>query len=163
VAEVIVLPLSPLRPYVGLWRLDPLSVGRRKKSTSPLNDPGFAALWNCASILERRELLAADPALAQRYSAISTGRERQLEVSTARLIFHRTDPAGLPRQETCPIVKATAEGRSVVAQVVTRAQLIGYVFRRQKSWILVSERYYGRAATLYPRSPVFRYYRDPAE
>jgi hypothetical protein len=36
-----------------------------------------------------------------------------------------------------------------------------YVFRRQQGWLVVSERYYGRAAMLYPRSPVFRYYQDP--
>lgn len=158
-AEVIALPQSPLRPYFGVWRIDPLSVGRRKQSTSPLNDPGFALLWKCASFSERQDLLAADPALGARYEARSARIDRTLEVSAGRLVFSGT-ASGKPREETCPIVKITSEGRSVIAQVVTRQQLIGYVFRRQQGWILVSERYYGRAATLYPRSPVFRYYQS---
>ena len=162
--EVIPLPLNPLRPYFGVWHLDPLSVGRRKKSSSPLNDAGFTLLWKCASIAERRATLASDAALAHRYAALCTSRaERKLEVSAARLIFRNTDAAGLPRNESCPIVKIATEGRSVVAQVMTRGQGIGYVFRRLHSWILVSEKYYGRAATLYPRSPVFRYYRELAD
>jgi hypothetical protein len=127
---------------------------------SPLNDPAFASLWKCASLAEGREMLAADPALAQRYSELSARVERRLEVSTVRLIFHSADPTGLPLVESCPVVRITTEGRSVVVQLATRGQLIGYVFRRQQSWILVSERYYGRASTLYPRSPVFRYHQE---
>jgi hypothetical protein len=164
VAEVIPLPLNPLRPYFGVWHLDPLSVGRRKKSSSPLNDAGFALLWKCTSIAERRAMLASDTALAHRYTALCTSRaERKLEVSAAHLIFRSTDAASLPRNESCSIVKITTEGRSVVAQVTTRGQRIGYVFRRLHSWILVSEEYYGRAAMLYPRSPVFRYYQELAD
>ena len=160
--EVIALPQSPLRPYLGLWRIDPLSVGRRKKASSPLNDPGFARLWACSSWAEQKALLDADPALAERYRARNAWNDRTLEVTAAHLIF-RSSANGAPREEACPIVKTTSEGRSAIAQVVTRNQLTGYAFRRQKSWILVSERYYGRAATLYPRSPVFRYYKDLAE
>jgi hypothetical protein len=160
-AEVIQLPQSPLRPYLGLWRIDPLSVGRHKRSMSPLNDPGFAMLWQCASVDERHEMLAADAALAARYAERSARIDRTLEVAATRLTFCGTT-GGTPREATCPIVKITAEGRSVIAQVISRRQLIGYVFRRQQSWLVASERYYGRAATLYPRSPVFRYYRHPA-
>jgi hypothetical protein len=159
--EVIALPQSPLRPYVGFWRIDPLSVGRRKKSTSPLNDPGYAMLWKCASFAERKDLLGTDPALAARYEALSARLDRTLEVSSGRLTFSGIRN-GEPHESTCPIVKVTSEGRSVVAQVISRKQQIGYVFRRQQSWLVVSERYYGRAAMLYPRSPVFRYYQDPA-
>ena len=155
-AEVIALPQSPLRPYVGLWRIDPLSVGRRKRSTSPLRDPGYALLWKCASFAERKDLLAADPALAARYEARNSHIDRTLEVSVGRLIFSGTSSAGsrseTPRESVCPIVKVASEGRSVIAQVVSRDQQIGYVFRRQQAWLVVSERYYGRAATLYPRS-----------
>ena len=118
-----------------MWRLiDPLSVGRRKKSSNPLNDAGFALLWKCASIAQRRAVLASDAALAHRYAALCTSRdERKLEVSAAHLIFRNTDAAGLPRNESCPIVKITTEGRSVVAQVTTRGHSIGYVFRRLHS------------------------------
>ena len=159
-AEVIALPQSPLRPYVGFWRIDPLSVGRRKRSTTPLNDPGYAMLWKCASFAERNGLLAADPALAVRYEALSAKIDRTLEVSVGRLVFSGTGN-GASHESSCPIVKITSEGRSVIAQVISRGQQIGYVFRRRQDWLVLSERYYGRAATLYPRSPVFRYYRDP--
>jgi hypothetical protein len=159
-AEVIALPQSPLRPYVGLWRLDPLSVGRRRVSNA-LEDPGFARLWDCASVAEREALLAADPELAARYEARSTRIDRTLQVSPARLVFSGTT-SGEPRESACPVVKITSEGRSVIAQVLSRGQLVGYVFRRRQDWLVVSERYYGRAATLYPRSPVFRYYQPPA-
>jgi hypothetical protein len=109
-------------------------------------------------------MLASDAALADRYAAQCTSRaERKLEVSAAHLIFRNTDAAGLPRNESFPIVKITTEGRSVVAKVTTRGQCIGYVFRRLHSWILVSEKYYGRTAMLYPRSPVFRYYQQLAD
>jgi hypothetical protein len=161
-ADIIQLPLSPLRPYFGVWRLDPLSVGRRRASRRPLDDPGRAALWKCGSIAELREMLAADAALAQRYEALATRIVRRLDVRAARLTFFSLNGAGEPREESCPVVKVAAEGRSVIAEVATRGQLIGYVFRRQKGWVLVSERYYGRAAMLYPRSPVFRYYAEPA-
>ena len=157
--EVIALPQSPLRPYVGFWRIDPLSVGRRKQSTSPLNDPGYALLWKCVSFAKRKDLLAADPALAARYEALSARIDRTLEVSVRRLIFSGSRN-GEPRASTCPVVKVTNEGRSVIAQVISRGQQIGYVFRRQQGWLVVSERYYGRAAMLFPRSPVFRYYQD---
>jgi hypothetical protein len=109
-------------------------------------------------------MLASDATLAHRYAALCTSRdERKLEVSAAHLIFRNTNAAGLPRNESCPIVKITTEGRSVVAQMTTRGQCIGYVFRRLHSWILVSEKYYGRAAMLYPHSPVFRYYQELAD
>lgn len=159
-AEVIQLPQSPLRPYFGLWRIDPLAVGRRKRSTSPLNDSGYAQLWKCASLEERSEVLADDAALAARYAVLSARIDRTLEVTPGRLTFSGTSD-GTPRESAYPIVKVTSEGRSVVAQVISRGQLVGYVFRRQQGWLVVSERYYGRAATLYPRSPVFRYYQSP--
>ena len=105
-AEAIPLPLNPLRPYFGVWHLDPLSVGRRKKSSNPLNDAGFALLWKCASIAQRRAVLASDAALAHRYAALCTSRdERKLEVSAAHLIFRNTDAAGLPRNESVPLSK----------------------------------------------------------
>ena len=84
-ADIIQLPLSPLRPYFGVWRLDPLSVGRRRASRRPLDDPGRAALWKCGSIAELREMLAADAALAQRYEALATRIVRRLDVRAARL------------------------------------------------------------------------------
>ena len=58
-------------------------------------------------------MLASDAALADRYAALCTSRaERKLEVSAAHLIFRNTDAAGLPRNESFPIVKITTEGRS---------------------------------------------------
>ena len=81
----------------------PLSVGKRKKSSSPLNDAGFASLWKCTSIAERRAMLASDAALADRYAAQCASRaERKLEVSAAHLIFRNPDAAGLPRNESFP-------------------------------------------------------------
>ena len=106
-------------------------------------------------------MLASD-AVAIRHCALQ-GPSANLRCRQPTLIFRNTDAAGLPRNESFPIVKITTEGRSVVAQVTTRGQCIGYVFRRLHSWILVSEKYYGRTAILYPRSPVFRYYQELAD
>jgi hypothetical protein len=161
VGELIPFPQNPLTPYFGVWCLDPLSVGRRKASTSPLRDPHFALLWKSASIAERHAKLAAHPALAQRYTALCDSRRgHKLDVSAGFLVFQGTDFSAAPR--IYQVVKVTVEGRSVIAQVMARGQSVGYEFRRQQSWILVSERYYGRAAALFPRSPVFRYYRELA-
>ena len=100
-AVVIQLPQSPLRPYFGLWRIDPLSVGRRKRSISPLNDPGYALLWKCASLEERSEVLAADAALAARYSALSARIDRTLEVAMGHLRFSE-QPDGTRSGSTLP-------------------------------------------------------------
>ncbi len=65
----ILLPLSPLRPYFGVWRLDPL--GRAAQGIAQTaRRSGTRRAWKCGSIAELNEMLAADAALAQRYEAL---------------------------------------------------------------------------------------------
>ena len=91
--------------------------------------------------------------------------QSQIEV-TLRTIAWSGSSTGLnptgPR--VSQVIKVFAEGRKVVVESISlRAgapdRHIGYVLRMNNQWLLVSERYYGAQTRLFPRSPVFRYYR----
>lgn len=155
---------SPLSPFVGKWVLDPLSVSRNKVVKHALGEDGLKKLWACGSMQERAECLAGDPELAARYDSLRrSGNVGELVVTQQTIAF--TWPrAGSPDGKTSvyPVLRVSAEGRKVIVHTFNgRArgnQPISYVFRFSKDWLLVSERYTGRAALYFPRSPVFRYY-----
>ncbi len=158
-------PSSPLSPFLGEWALDPLSVSRNKVMKSALGEEGLKKLWACASMEERAQCLAADPELVNRYqAAVSPGRKRSMVVTPEAITFHRSQFGTIPAKTTVlAITRVTTEGRKVIAHTVDtrperRGHPIGYVFRWNKQWLLVSEQYYGREAQLFPRSPVHRYY-----
>lgn len=161
--KVIGFPQSPLSPFLGTWVLDPLSVSRNKAVKHALGDEGLKKLWGFASMEERAAYLAGDAEMAARYATLRrTGNDSHLEVTPQTLTFTRP-PMGVVEAKTSvfPVLRVAAEGRKVVVHTVNGAergnQPIAYVLRFSKRWLLVSERYFGRAAQLYPRSPVHRY------
>ncbi|HLY00971.1 MAG TPA: hypothetical protein VKR56_00590 [Candidatus Cybelea sp.] len=62
---------------------------------------------------------------------------------------------------TYPVLGVRKEARTTIVETTYRGSRMGLALRMTKEWLLVSERYYGRNAQLFPRSPVFRYYRVP--
>lgn len=158
-------PASPLSAFLGEWVLDPLSVSRNKVIKGVLGEDGLKKLWNCASVEDRAQCLASDPELATRYqSLLRIGRESRMVVTPKAITFNRPQIAAAPaRTSVYTIARVSSEGRKVVAHTFDtrperRGHPIGYVFRMNKNWLLVSEQYYGREAQLFPRSPVHRYY-----
>lgn len=165
-ANVISFRPLPLSPFLGKWLLDPLSVSRNKVMKGRLGDEGLKKLWACASMDERALCLAGDPELASRYQfVLGLGRERSLVLTRKAITFTRAQSGTIQSKTTVlSVVRVTAEGRKVVVHTIdTRPELRGrpmaYVFRMNKQWLLVSERYSGREAQLFPRSPLHRYYR----
>jgi hypothetical protein len=163
-SKSIGFPQSPLTPFLGTWLLDPLSVSRNKVVKRILGEDGLKKLWNCESILERQRCLDADPDLAQNYHALlEIGSPRHLVVTPQTLTWNRLQSAALPAETAVyPVMRVTSEGKKLIVRSVdtrpgARGLPIGYVLRMSKQWLLVSERYEGRAAQLLPRSPVFRY------
>lgn len=164
--KVIDFRPSPLSPFLGEWLLDPLSVSRNKAVKHALGEDGLKKLWACGSMQERAEYLAANPELAERYKTLRrSGTDSRLVVTQQSLTF--TWPrAGTPEGKTSvfPVLRVAVEGRKAVVNTINGPergnQPISYVFRFSKRWLLVSERYTGRAAQYFPRSPVFRYYSE---
>jgi hypothetical protein len=167
--NVIRFAASPLAPFVGRWVRDPLSVSRNKVVKRLLGVEDLQKLWIFDSIQDRMECLAKDQALAEKYQAIlrlgGLGSESHIEVTLQTITFNDAAPASSPAKSSAhQVVKVTAEGRKAVVESVDlgverHGRRTGYVLRMNKNWLLVSERYYGTRAQLFPRSPVFRYYR----
>lgn len=158
-------PSSPLSPFLGEWLIDPLSVSRNKVVKGRLGEDGLKKLWGCASMEERAQCLAADPELANRYQTLlGIGRASRMVVTPQAVTFLHPQTAALPSETIMlAITRVTTDGSKVIAHTVDtrperRGHSVGYVFRMSKQWLLVSEQYYGREATLFPRSPVHRYY-----
>jgi hypothetical protein len=166
-SNVISFRPSPLSPFLGKWVLDPLSVSRDKVVKRALGDEGLKKLWACASIEERTQCLASDPELANRYqSVLQLGRRKSLVVTIETLAWSYEQQGSLAAQQaTLPVLKVAVEGTKVIVHSIdTRPQRSGqalaYVFRLNKQWLLISERYSGRHAQYFPRSPVHRFYRS---
>lgn len=166
---VIAFRPSPLSPFVGKWILDPLSVSRNKVVKSTLGAEGLKKLWACGSMEERAACVAADPELAARYTNLRrTGGDSHLVVTLQSLTFTwwRGESAE-PKTSAYPVMRVAMEGRKAIVHTISAPERggrpIAYVLRRSQEWLLVSERYAGRAAQLFPRSPVFRYYAANAD
>jgi hypothetical protein len=165
-AKVIGFPQSPLSPYLGEWIRDPMSVSRNKVAKSKLGADGLTKLWAFGSMTELTEYLATDPELAERYKALAgIGRESRLVVTPQTITFNNSGVASIPAKTSeFQVVRAVTQGKKVIAETIEltgarRGQRIGYVLRMNRQWLLMSEQYYGAQARLFPRSPVFRYYR----
>ena len=167
-SNVVAFPAPPpslLEPFLGSWILDPMSVSRHKVTKRALGDDGLKRLWSCRSIAELRHCLEADAALAERYAALCRSRaEGQLVIARRTLTFSRTAMRfAEARTVTSAITRVTAEGRMIIVHNAPRPTVSGHALRRKGEWLLVSERYAGRNALLFPPSPVFRYYRADLE
>jgi hypothetical protein len=165
-AKLIGFPQSPLSPFLGEWIRDPISVSRNKVAKGRLGPDGLAKLWAFGSMADLTEYLATDPELAERYKVLTAiGRESRLVVTPQSITFNNSGVASIPpKTSSFQVVNAIAQGRKVIAETIEltgarRGHRIGYVLRMNKQWLLMSEQYYGAQARLFPRSPVFRYYR----
>jgi hypothetical protein len=164
-SNVIGFKPSPLSPFLGKWVLDPLSVSRDKVVKRTLGQDGLKKLWACGSMEERAQCLAAEPELAKRYeSVVRFGRESHLVVTLQTIAWNYSQSGYLQAETTvCPVIKVTVEGRKAIVHTIDsrperRGQPVGYVFRLNRQWLLVSEQYKGLRAQHFPRSPIFRYY-----
>jgi len=167
--NVISFSQSPLTPFLGKWVRDPISVSRNKVARRTLGDDGLKKLWACGSMQESLQCLEEDPALAEKYQALlqigGLGGQSDIEITLRTMVWNNsaTGPNSI-KTSVSQVIKVSAEGRKVIVESISlRAgapdRHIGYVLRMSKQWLLVSERYYGAQARLFPRSPVFRYYR----
>jgi hypothetical protein len=158
-------PPSPLEPFLGTWIRDPMSVSRNKVTRRALGDDGLKRLWSCRSIAELRQCLQDDAGLAEKYAALCQSRpEGQLVIARRTLTFSRAaSQFAEARTVTSAITRVAAEGRMIIVHNAPRPTVAGHALRRKGEWLLVSERYAGRNALLFPPSPVFRYYRADQE
>lgn len=164
-SNVLAFRPSPLSPFLGKWSLDPLSVSRNKVVKRTLGDEGLKKLWAFNSMQERAQYLETDPELAERYrSLLGLARASHLVITMQTLTFDHAQSAALPpKTSTYSILNVTREGLKVIVNTIDmrpelRGRHMGFALRMNKQWLLVSERYSGRAAQYFPRSPVFRYY-----
>jgi hypothetical protein len=165
-AKVIGFPQSPLTPFLGEWVRDPISVSRNKVAKRMLGADGLRRLWAFGSMAELTDYLATDLELAERYKALAgIGGESRLVVTPQTITMNNSGVASISAKTSeFQVVRTVTEGKKVIAETIEltgarRGQRIGYVFRMNKQWMLMSEQYYGAQARLFPRSPVFRYYR----
>ncbi len=161
-------PFRNLRYHssLGEWVRDPMSVSRNKVAKNTLGAEGLTKLWAFGSMAELTEYLTSDPQLEERYKSLGgVGGQNRLVVTPQTITFYRSGSASVPAKTSeFQVVRAAAEGKKVIAKTIEltgarRGQSIGYILRMNKQWLLVSEQYYGAQARLFPRSPVFRYYR----
>ncbi len=159
--NVVDLAPSPLGPFLGKWIRDPLSVSRNKVARRLVGAEGFKRLWACGSIDELRRCLASDPELARDYQACDHLSKGRLVIAAKQLTWVE-EGLGFPpgRTTSQTIAGVRAEGRKVIVRSSSAGRQIEHVLRMRKEWLLVSEQYLGERARLFPRSPVFRYYRD---
>ena len=165
-ARIISFPQSPLSPFLGMWVRDPMSVSRNRVVKQMLGADGLKKLWAFGSMQELTEYLATDLDLAEKYRALGGwGTQSHLKITAQALTFDKPGAGSIAaKTSSFQIVKAVAQGKKVVAETIEltgarRGHRIGFVLRMNKQWLLVSEQYYGAEARLFPRSPVFRYYR----
>ena len=159
-----VLTFGPpeLAPFIGRWIRDEISVSR-KVANLTFGKEGFKKLYACSSYGELQRSLAEDPELFEKYEARLklSGGESSLVIGPREISSNRASPDGAGRSVRYPVLGLRREGRTTVVASTYRGSPMGLALRMRKEWLLVSERYYGRAADLFPRSPVFRYYRAP--
>jgi hypothetical protein len=159
-----VLTFGPpeLAPFLGKWIRDEISVSR-KVANLTLGKEAFKRLYACGSYEELQQVLAEDPGLAEKYKARLglSGGESSLIIGPREITSDRSAPNGERRTVRYPVLGLRKEGRSTIVASTYRGSAMGLELRMRKEWLLVSERYVGRAAELFPRSPVFRYYRAP--
>jgi hypothetical protein len=143
-----------------------MSVSRNKVGKHIFGADNLTKLWAFGSMAELTEYLASDPELAEKHRArAALGTESRLQITPQTIAFNRSEVGSIPpKTSSFQVVRAVSEGKKVVAETIEltgarRGQRIGFVLRMNKQWLLVSERYYGAQARLFPRSPVFRYYR----
>ena len=162
--NVVSLVPAPLRPFLGGWVRDPLSVSRNKVVKKRLGQEALQRLWSLGSIGEVRACLAAEPEFAARYDALlALSSEGRLTVGPRQLIWSRSATRFIPAEtRTSYITRVTVEGRKVIVAIADGGTVAGYEFRKKAEWLLVSERYTPANARIFPRSPVHRYYRADA-
>lgn len=161
-----VLTFGPpeLAPFLGKWIRDEISVSR-KVANLTFGKEGFKKLYACGSYAELQRCLGDDPELAEKYAARLglSGGESSLVIGPREISSFGSSPNGEGRTVRYPVLELRKEGRTTIVATTFRAGPMGLALRMRKDWLLVSERYHGRAAALFPRSPVFRYYRPPKE
>jgi hypothetical protein len=143
-----------------------MSVSRNKVAKNTLGADGLTKLWAFGSMTELTQHLATDPVLAERYKMLGgMAGQNRLVVTQQTITFNRSGGGSIPAKvSSFQIVKAYAEGKKAIAETIEltgarQGKRIGFVLRMNKQWLLMSERYFGAAARLFPRSPVFRYHR----
>jgi hypothetical protein len=159
--NVIAFPGSLLEPFLGTWIRDPLSVSRNKVVKHRLGQDGLKLLWGCGSMAQIQECLSKDGELAAKYESLSgSSSQAQLIITRHQLTWINKETAFRPGQtRSSPVLCVLTEGRKTFVQTVPSRTVCGYDLRKKNEWLLVSERYSGRNALLFPASPVFRYYR----
>ena len=154
-------PPSALDPFLGTWIRDPMSVSRDKVAKRALGEGAVRRLWSCRSIAELRQCLQDDAGLAEKYAVLcASGAEGRLVIARRTLTFSRAATRFAEAHSvTSAITRISAEGRMVIVHNALRSTVSGHALRHKGEWLLVSERYAGRNALLFPPSPLFRYYR----
>ena len=152
---------SRLTPFLGTWVRDPLSVSRNKVVKSTLGTDGLKLLWNCHSIEDVRQCLRDNTELAAKYESLRrVGCESRLVISSRLITWIDEATAYRPAKTvSSPITGVSLDNRKVIVNASRGPTVSGFELSLKQSWLLVSERYSGRNALLFPRSPVFRYYR----
>jgi hypothetical protein len=179
-SNVISFPQSPLSPYLGPWVRDPLSVSRNKVVRLTLGADGLKKLWACDTIEERQRLLAEDPVLDDKYRAIAalgqSGMGGRMEISLQAIVWKASEIASAPTAGgpaasasaanwVFQVARVAANGKKVIVHATNlrpekRGKPVAFVLRMSKQWLLMSEQYSAAQANIFPRSPVFRYYRS---
>ncbi|MGA2758686.1 MAG: hypothetical protein ABSF08_00010 [Candidatus Cybelea sp.] len=151
-----------LAPFLGKWIRDEISASR-KVANLTFGKETLKKLYACGSYAQLQRCLAEDPELAEKYKRRldASGGESSFIVGPREITSDRASPDGVNRTTRYPVLGLHKEGRTTVVTSTYRGGPMGLELRMRKEWLLVSERYFGRAATLFPRSPVFRYYRAP--
>ncbi|MGC9992627.1 MAG: hypothetical protein ABSD52_09595 [Candidatus Cybelea sp.] len=159
-----VLTFGPpeLAPFLGKWIRDEISVSR-KVANLTFGKEGFKKLYACSSYGELQRCLTEDPELAEKYKRRLelSGRESALLIGPREITSDGSAPNSERRTVRYPVLGLRKEGRTTIVASTYRGSAIGLELRMREEWLLVSERYVGRAAELFPPSPVFRYYRAP--
>ncbi len=161
-SNVLALGPSLLTPFLGTWVRDPLSVSRNKIVKSTLGTDGLKLLWNCRSIEDVRQCLRDNAELAANYEALRrVGWESRLMISSRLITWIDEETTFRPAKTvSSPVTAVSLDGRKVILNASSGTTVSGFELRFKQNWLLVSERYSGRNALLFPRSPAFRYYRE---
>jgi hypothetical protein len=161
-SNVLAFKPSLLKPFLGTWVRDPLSISRNKVVKSKLGTDGLKLLWNCHPIEDVRQCLRDNGELAANYEALrGVGCESRVVISSRVITWIDEETTYRPAKTvSSPITGVSLDGRKVIVNASSGRTVSGYELRFKQSWLLVSERYSGRNALLFPKSPVFRYYRE---